>query len=382
MPLYKQTPNPSGRMGLLWALAPIHDAAIIEYGSMGHMLYANKWMSYTGLVNYAKMITTHLSEKDIALGITQRLEACVDKVVKENKARAIFLLPSSVPEMIGTDLEAIADELQSSYPKIPILNFRSGNFKSEMKQGMEEAYDRLVKELPNRLGVIDSTHVERGRKARFHLLGSGCDWSCFQSDCAEIIRIMEGAFDMKKACVFGAASSVKDFYDIAGAELTLVMREDGLKAAKELKKRYGIPYFYQAPYGLDGTLSFVHALEEILGKKADESFIKREYKETTYTTDHCKKWTTYRKDKAKIWVSKEDELAKGLKDFAIELGFNLEKGEIHMSDLHDLRENFGKCNIEIRRSTLSNDINPYELPFMGFRGAMNLSALWYQHLVK
>ncbi|OYP52434.1 nitrogen fixation protein NifE, partial [Lachnotalea glycerini] len=145
MPLYKQTPNPSGRMGLLWALAPIHDAAIIEYGSMGHMLYANKWMSYTGLVNYAKMITTHLSEKDIALGITQRLEACVDKVVKENKARAIFLLPSSVPEMIGTDLEAIADELQSSYPKIPILSFRSGNFKSEMKQGMEEAYDRLVK---------------------------------------------------------------------------------------------------------------------------------------------------------------------------------------------------------------------------------------------
>ena len=76
MPLYKNVPEPSGRMGLIWSLAAIYDSAVIEYGSMGHMLYAQKWMNQTGLIKYGELISTHLSEKDIALGITRRAWPC------------------------------------------------------------------------------------------------------------------------------------------------------------------------------------------------------------------------------------------------------------------------------------------------------------------
>lgn len=380
MPLYKKTPEPSGRMGLLWALAPIYDSAIIEFGSMGHMIYAHKWMEHTGLINYANLITTHLSEKDIALGITKRLEECVKDIIKKGKAKAIFLIPSSVPEMIGTDLEAIGEELQFTYPDIPIITFKAGNFKATKKQGIEEAYYQLVKSLPDKIKVIQKV---KEKKPCFNLIGPACDFSRFQSDAKEIIRIMKYAFHMQEAAIFGSACNTIDMVNMTQAKVTIVVHEEGLKAAKELEKRYGIPYLYQSPYGALQTYSWVEKIEEILGSKADKVFIEKEMKEIQYVTKHCTMWAHYKKEKAKLWISGEDELAKGVTDFAVkELGFSFEQGEIHMSDAKELKMNPGKTNIEVRRSTLSYDINPYELPFMGFRGAMNLSSLWYQHLVK
>lgn len=382
MPLYKNTPEPSGRMGILWALAPIYDAAIIEFGSMGHMIYAEKWMSHTGLIRYAPLITTHLAEKDIALGITKRLEDCVKDVVQEKRAKAIFLIPSSVPEMVGTDLEAIGEEIQFTYPNIPILTFKAGNFKAGMEQGMEEAFYQLVKSLPDKVEFEIPAIEKKEERPTFNLLGSCCDWSRFQSDAREIVRIMEGAFQLQKAAVFGSSCDMESILNMTKAQVSIVIRKEGLKAAKELQKRYGIPYLYLAPYGLLGTLHWVKELEELLGKKAEETFLDNEKSETEYVVNHCKIWTKYRKDKAKIWISKEDELSKGIQEFAVDdLGFTLGQGEIHMSDGHDLMSNPGKCNIEVRRSTLSHDINPYELPFMGFRGTMNLCSLWYNHLM-
>lgn len=380
MPLYKNTPQPSGRMGLLWALAPIYDATILEYGSMGHMIYAEKWMAHTGLRTYARLATTHLAEKDIALGLTKRLEDSVRDIVKKGDAKSIFLIPSSVPEMIGTDLEAIGEELQFAYPKVPIITFGAGNFKATMTQGMEEAYYKLVTSLPDQLTGDESLDESKKACLSYNLIGSGCDWSRFQEDAREIKRIMAGAFDMKPAAVFGSCCNTASIANMTKANITLVIRQDGLKAAKELKKRYGIPYLYVAPYGLNGTKNWIMQMEQIVGITAKESFIKKEMEETSYAINQCKVWAMYQKEKAKIWISKEDELSKGIQEFACnELGFTVSKGEIHMGDAIELRKDPAKCNIEIRRSTLSYAIHTYELPFVGFRGAMNLCALWYKH---
>jgi nitrogenase molybdenum-iron protein alpha/beta subunit len=371
-------------MGILWALAPIYDAAIIEFGSMGHMIYADKWMSHTGLIRYAPLIATHLTEKDIALGLTKRLEDCVKEVVKENKVKAIFLIPSSVPEMIGMDLDAVGEEIQFQYPDMPIITFQAGNFKARKEQGIEEAYYQVVKSLSQYVesGISMTDAKEYERKPSFNLFGSPCDWSRFQSDAKEISRMMVGAFGLKEGAIFGSSSNIESISKMKEANVTLVIRKEGLKAAKELQKRYKIPYLYLAPYGITKTLEWIKELEELLGQKANDDFVNYEKLETEYVINHCKEWKKYRTDKAKIWINEDDELTKGLQDFTVELGFTLEQGEIHMADGHDLKRNPGRTNIEIRRSTLSHDINPYELPFIGFRGAMNLSSLWYHHLIK
>lgn len=380
MPLYKNTPKPSGRMGVLWALAPIYDSAIIEFGSMGHMIYAHKWIDNTGLIRSANLITTHLTEKDIALGITKRLEESVKEVIQKGEAKVIFLIPSSVPEMVGTDLEAIGEELQFIYPDFPIITFKAGNFKASKKQGIEEAYYQLVKSLPDKMEDITAEEQEI---PCFNLMGPACDYSRFQADRRELSRMMERAFHLQEGAIFGSSTDTKSLLRLTKAKITLVVHEEGLKAAKELEKRYGIPYLYQSPYGASQSIEWIEKLEELLQCKADQAFMEKEKLEMQYVIKHCKSWTDYAKNKSKIWISGEDELAKGITEFAVkDLGFSFEQGEIHMSDAQDLKINPGITNIEVRRSTLSHDINPYEQPFMGFRGAMNLSSLWYYHLAK
>ncbi|WP_349672385.1 nitrogenase component 1 [Lacrimispora sp.] len=377
MPLYKNVPEPSGRMGLIWSLAPIYDSAVIEYGSMGHMLYAQKWMNQTGLIKYGELISTHLSEKDIALGITKRLEECVEEVVKHGRAKVIFLIPSSVPEMIGNDLESIGEELAAAYPDIPIISFKAGNFKASREQGMEEAYEKLVRYLSEK----DDGGMDILKKDSFNLFGISCDWSRFQADAAEICRIMKKGFDMEPAAILGSSCSMDQICQMTKAKITLVIRKEGLKAAKLLYRQYGIPYIYLAPYGFAGTLQWVKELETLLGKTAEQTFIKKEKEEVAYAKHICQLYTRLHKEQANIWISGEDELARGISTFAMdEIGFIFAQGGIHMSDGVELRNNPGMLSIEVRRSILSQSINPYELPFMGFRGALNLCGLWHQYI--
>lgn len=377
MPLYKNIPEPSGRMGLIWTLATIYDSAIIEYGSMGHMLYAQKWMSQTGLIKFGELISTHLSEKDIALGITRRLEECVEEVVKLGRAKAIFLIPSSVPEMIGTDLDSIGEELSATYPGIPIISFKAGNFKASREQGMEEAYEKLVRYLSEK----DDEGIDTLKKDSFNVFGISCDWSRFQADTVEICRMMRNGFNMEPAAILGSSCSMDQISQMTKAKITLVIRKEGLKAAKLLYKQNDIPYLYLAPYGFDGTLQWIKELETLLGENAEQSFLIKEQEEAAHAKHICQLYTRLHKERANIWIRGEDELAKGISTFATdEIGFTFAEGGIHMSDGVELRDNPGAFSIEIRRSILSQSINPYELPFMGFRGALNLCGLWHQYI--
>lgn len=68
MGLHKFKPIPSVRMGILWTLASIKDAALIEYGCMGHMLYARAFLNRAGIPKACSLYSTHIDETDIALG--------------------------------------------------------------------------------------------------------------------------------------------------------------------------------------------------------------------------------------------------------------------------------------------------------------------------
>jgi nitrogenase molybdenum-iron protein alpha/beta subunit len=394
-------PEPSGRMGLLWTLGLIKDAAVLEFGSMGHMIYAEKWMSQTGIANRGRLYTTHLDEKDIALGITKRLEKAVEEIVEEKEAKAIFLLPSSVPEMIGIDLEAIKDELAYSHPQIPILSFGEGNFKVGKSKGVEEALYQLVKFFPEYKNEYSKEEVKEEVKEKikeevkeeliedvkdvkiqrqyFNIFGSVCDTARFASDAREIKRIMEEAFHMEAICTLTSEVKVENLFHMDEAVINLVLRKEGLKAAKLLEREYGIPYLHHAPYGYEDTLSWIRQLEEILGRKADEKFIKEELQEGSLVLKSCKAWTQYGRDKASLWVDGIDE-QQGISEFAREVGFRIEKGGILLADKKKLKIESNSYGIEILRSTESSSFNLYESPFMGFRGAMKLCSLWIGHL--
>ena len=74
MGLQRFKPLPSGRMGSLWTLSTIKNAALVEFGCMGHLFYSNVTLERTGIYDGCKLYSTHITETDIALGDTLRLE--------------------------------------------------------------------------------------------------------------------------------------------------------------------------------------------------------------------------------------------------------------------------------------------------------------------
>lgn len=273
MGLHQFKPMPSGRMGTLWTLASIKEAVLVEFGCMGHMLYAKKALKRSGLAQGCEMVSTHIDETDIALGGIARIRNTLKNIAQTKSTKVVFLLPSSVPEIIGTDLMAICEEMAYDYPNLRLLPFGYGGFDVSQHKGIEQTLLLLAKTLP-----ID---CEKTQEATFNIIGSCADLFHFQSDAAELKRIMKNAFGMSPICVMTSDTSVSQLERVGSAHINLVIRREGLQAAKELNRRFGTPYVVGRPYGLEGTLKWIEALAQTLDVMPNQNFIASERKEVS-----------------------------------------------------------------------------------------------------
>ncbi len=402
MGLHKFKPIPSGRMGILWTLASVKDAVLIEYGCMGHMLYARAFLNRAGVPKACNLYSTHIDETDIALGGIERIRKTVDYVVKNSPAKVIFLLPSSVPQIIGTDLPAICEELQPEYPNIRLLPFGYGGFDITQRRGVQEALLLLVGTLP--------VKTEKTREPTFNIVGSCADLFNFHADANEIIRIMEGAFNMKPLCIMTSNASVEDIEKMGGAHINLVLRREGEPAAKHLQNNFRIPYYSERPYGIDGTVQWIENIAEILNITPDAEFINSQREEAIRVISSVKPTFHHlindHPEKVKLSLGGHADVVNGILRFGCG-EFNLPKGkcwcdspemsgeefpyfteEQLMQNVSEQKDGILMASGELlewagrnRMLQISNPdekwrINPYVPPLVGFRGALHLVELW------
>ncbi|MDS1001975.1 nitrogenase component 1 [Clostridium sporogenes] len=408
MGIHKFKPPMSGRMGVLWTLASIRDAALIEYGCMGHMQYGRMFLNQAGISRGCKLYSTHIDETDISLGDTRRLSRTITQIIEKDKPKIIFLLPSSVPMVIGTDLMAICEELQPEYPNTFLLPFECGGFDIDGYRGVKEVLLLLAKTLPK--------DIEKTEEPTFNIIGSCADLFRFHADAEEIIRIMEGAFGMKKLCVMTSDTSVEQIENMGAAHINLVIRQEGEAAAKQLKKRFGTPYLLARPYGVEGTLQWINNIAEILGLAPDSSFIKLEKEKIISQIypaisifEHI---IREHSDEATISLGGHKDVVKGILSYAVE-EMSLIKGNCwcdsesmaseeipYFSEdewIKSIEENtdgllmasgevlsWAKRNTDLQISNpdIKWRLNPYESPFIGFRGAINLVNLWLNGILE
>ncbi|WP_313134002.1 nitrogenase component 1 [Anaerocolumna sp.] len=404
MGLYKYSPEPSGRMGLLWTVGTVSEAVLLEFGSMGHMIYGSKWMQQTGVVNKSKLYSTHIDEKDIALGITKRVNQAFMEIMEKDHPKAIFVLPSTIPETIGTDMEAICEELSMEYEDIPIITFKSGGFNQKQNKGMEEGMYKLVRHLPKSFKTT--------ARVTYNILGSCPDLSKFQPDVYELKRILQGAFDIEPICILPSHASVSQIEEMGSAHINLVLREEGKKAAKELEKHFGTPYLQGRPYGYKGTMDWLKRISETLQIDMNQEFINKELEEGKYAFNFCKQIVAHNKVRGSISVGGNIDVVNGILQFACdELGMNkklawcdckeygideipywdedtwIEKISPNMEGiLMSSKKVFNragrKSNMTINRGLNEWNLNIYDSPYVGFRGAMNLCSLWAETLME
>ncbi|EIW15616.1 MULTISPECIES: nitrogenase component 1 [Pelosinus] len=408
MGLHRFKPLPSGRMGILWTLAAIRDAALVEFGCMGHMLYSGVTLKRAGVHNACKLYSTHIDETDIALGGTERLNHTIDNVVKRDHPCVIFLLPSSIPEVIGTDLPALCAELQPEYPGVRLLPFGYGGFNVTQHRGIQEALLLLAKTLP--------ANLKRTQEPTFNIIGSCADLFRFQADAMELVRIMEGAFGIKPLCVMTSDTSVTEIENMGGAHINLVIRREGEPAAKHLQQRFGTPYLLGRPYGIDGTTRWLEQITQIAGLTPDAAFLKDQREisrqQLASVMPSLRHIIRAHPEEAVLSLGGHADVVRGVLSFGCgEL--SLARGtcwcdcpDMTTEDIPYFSEDqwtravqehkkgylmaSGEALEWAGRNTklqISNPdtkwrLHPYEPPFMGFRGAVHLVNLWINENVE
>ncbi|WP_053955218.1 nitrogenase component 1 [Inediibacterium massiliense] len=408
MGIHRFKPPMSGRMGTLWTLASIRDAALIEYGCMGHMQYGRMFLNQAGISKRCKLYSTHIDETDISLGDTNRLNRAIAQIVERDEPKIIFLLSSSVPTVIGTDLMAICEELQPQYPNVRLLPFGYGGFDICGHVGVQEALLLLSKTLPK--------DIQKTQEPTFNIIGSCADLFRFHADAEEMIRIMKGAFGMKKLCVMTSDTCVQEIEDMGGAHINLVIRREGEPAAKQLKKRFKTPYLVARPYGMKETLGWIDKIGKMCGLTPDSSFIKLEKEKimsqispAILIFEHI---IREHPDEGRISLGGHADVVKGILSYA-EKELSLMKGVcwcdcpsmtsaeipyfsedewiqaikskesgLLMASGEALKWAKGNIDLQISNPDVKWRLNLYESPFMGFRGAVNLVNLWLNGILE
>ncbi len=405
MGLYRYAPKPSGRMGLLWTLGTVREAAVLEFGSMGHMLYAERWLWQSCPGTGSRIYTTHLDEKDIALGITKRFFLAVREIIEKENPEVIFALPSAVPEITGVDMEALCEEVryETGHRIIPL---KKGGFHEKLYHGIEEGLYRLVKELAE-----DGRHEKKTETVTYNLIGSCIDLAKYQADVYELKRILKSALGMEAVCVLTVDTSVSQIKKMGEAHFNLVLRREGIKAAEILKEKFHTDYIYGRPYGYKGTISWLEQIAEKLGLALNEEFMGSELKEGSYALDYCRQIACVSPQRAGISIGGNYDVVKGILDFAVgEVGMkkkyvwcdaaDYEDECIPYQDENDLIKYITKdldgilmadkaayqmagrdSGPIINRSLNNRNFNKYEPPYAGFRGAMNLCSIWLDSLL-
>ena len=404
MNLHRFKPMPSGRMGILWTLSSIREAVAVEFGCMGHNLYSGSNLRRSGIYKGygAPLYATYIDETDISLGTTSRLEAVISQIIKTEKPKVIFLQPSAIPEVIGTDLFALSNVIQPDFPETRLIPFGHGSFAVSKHRGVQEALFTLAEKLP--------VNIEMSKRPSYNIIGSCPDLLRYGADANEIVRLMNGAWGMEPVCILSSKTSVTEIENMGTANINLVIRREGIPAAETLKKRFGTPYIFGSPYGIKGTSNWLWEIGCVLGIEPDKNFIKNEQDLTLAQIDQAydylegNEWSY--PDEAVLSIGGHIDVVKGILSFATkelpmhkgvcwcdcpemaddEIPYFTENEWIPVVKNHDkgylmfsgeaLKWAGKNTQLQITTPDIMWRIHPYEPPFMGYRGAVHLVNLW------
>lgn len=187
------------------------------------------------------MFISGLTEKDAVMGNDDKFTADLIIAAKELKPAFIALCASPLPAMIGTDLDAIAYEVESE-TGIPSFAVKTNGMNSYI-YGINNAFLDLAKRF------IKNDMSEKTDRLKVNILGmTPLDFpkkEFFDS----LKTFIEDAGMELNACI-GMETSLKDVERLADGDVSLLISSSGKLLADHLFDEYEIPYVKGVPYGI------------------------------------------------------------------------------------------------------------------------------------
>ena len=307
------------------------------------------------------------------------------------KPKYIFVLTSSITSIIGSDIHGICSEI-SHEVNAKIIPIDIGGLKDDYNRGVEKGLELIAKNI-----VKDNLE----KTDTFNIIGSNIDCFNFLSDCEEIKRVMKAIFNKEVNTIFTAYTDIESLENASKANLNIVLREEGLKAAVYMENKFKIPYIYYKPIGFTQTMKWIDMIKEKTNYVINLDNIKEEEKLIKKHMFRVNMKIKLLKNKNIAIFADKDTLL-SVKEFMKELNFNVHRAEIihnykvddesvivDSGELNILKylENESlamlladggtlkmkhKSNLDIQISNPNFKevkVNPYN-PFVGFRGTM------------
>lgn len=267
-------PVPSDYFGVLWALAGINDAVILDHGAAGTAFYnAVTFNAMNRQTTRGVHFTTGMDEDDVVMGREDKIVRAVKELDDQYRPQIISLASTAITSVIGLDLDGIRRELQPEV-NARLLAFSGGGFAGDYTVGIREVFRTLIDE------VVAPVPETRGRAV--NLIGPTVDTFNHPSDYAEIERLL-ALIGAEIHTVFTKGAEVARLASVPAAALNIVTRDIGLEAAQLLQERFGTPYLYGLPMGLEATVEFLRRVAEVLELTVPRDVITSDLKRYGFT---------------------------------------------------------------------------------------------------
>lgn len=208
--------------------------------------------------------STSLNELEIVTGEIKGLKDNIKEIISQNpKIELIAIISTVVPQIIGMDLESIAENIEETLD-IPCVFINTNSFENYYSgisltlKSLAKKFMVKNKKIKNTVNIIGYSPLTFGKIEKLE----------------ELFSLIK-SLDLNILTVFSDNLSLEKIKNSTSAELNLVLSYEGLALAKYMEKEFSIPYVIinvVSKYGIENT-------ENILKRffyKIDNSFEKLE----------------------------------------------------------------------------------------------------------
>lgn len=255
--------------GALRYLANLKDSVCIIHGPTGCSFFCRNSVlilnGYKDTIEHEspRIFSTCFNDDDVVFGGQKKLEKAITEIYDKYKPKIIFVLNCCVTEIIGENINDIANILSEKLG-CKILTLNSAGFKGDHKVGMINAGNLL----------IDSLCDNNAKKERntINILG---EFNINLNTTLELKKYLnDGGININT--IFPATSTIEEINKIGIAELNYVVCNNASKnIAKKLEDKFGAKSIYNS-YGFFGVENCYSILEAIFNYFNIED---RQYKE-------------------------------------------------------------------------------------------------------
>jgi nitrogenase molybdenum-iron protein beta chain len=226
--------------------------------------------------------SSNISEKHIVFGGSSRLREQIKNTAGMVRGELTVVLSGCATEMIGDDIAAMVKEAVDQGE--PVLDIATAGFRGSAYLG----YELFLK------GVIDHFAAQdlepaAGEPGLVNILGLVPSQDAFWlAEIEELSRMIAG-IGLRPNPLFGPDGGVQGLRDLTKAELSLVVSPWGLAPARELQRRFGIPWLDAGglPVGADASATLLRRVSAVAAndQAIAETFLTAEARRQAYILD-------------------------------------------------------------------------------------------------